>query len=121
MSGWLALVAAMIVAGVVATAPGLFLVAAVTLGLYVDATVLGAEFMGYPLELRSVRWRERQTYAKRYRMTTLGLGVVISLFLFVPVVGSVLQATAVVGSVSLYHRWQREGREFPLATKPQPN
>lgn len=83
-------------------------VAAITLGLYVDATVLGAEFLGYPLELRSVRWLERQKYAKQHRMTTLGLGTVISLFLFVPVVGSVLQATAVVGSVSLYHRWYKQ-------------
>ncbi len=82
-------------------------VAAVTLGLYVDASVLGAEFLGYSLELRSVRWVQRQQYAKQHRMTTLGLGTVISLFLFVPVLGSVLQATAVVGSVLLYHRWQK--------------
>ena len=43
MSGWLALIAAMIVVGVVATAPGLFLVAAVTLG-YASLTRLWTRF-----------------------------------------------------------------------------
>ncbi len=80
-------------------------IVAMTLGAYVDAYVLGAEFIGYPLELRGVRWLHRQQYAKQHLGATLGVGAVVSLFLFVPVLGAVLQATAVVGSVLLYHDW----------------
>ena len=54
MSGWLALVAAMFVAGVAAAAPGLFLVAAITLG-YASLTRLWARYgMGQVLYSRSL-------------------------------------------------------------------
>lgn len=78
---------------------------AMTLGAYVDAYVLGGEFLGYPLELRGQRWLQRQQYAKQHLSATLGLGTVVSLLMFVPILGAVLQATAVVGSVLLYHDW----------------
>jgi len=78
---------------------------AITLGAYVDAYVLGGEFIGYPLELRGQRWLQRQQYAKQHLSATLGLGSVVSLMMFVPILGAVLQATAVVGSVLLYHDW----------------
>ncbi len=81
-------------------------VSAIVIGGYVDAYVLGAEFIGYPLELRGVRWLQRQQFAKRNLGMTLGLGTVVSLFVFVPVIGAVLQATAVVGSVLRFHEWR---------------
>lgn len=77
--------------------------AALALGAYIDTLVLGSEFIGYPLELRGVRWLQRQQYAKQHLGETLGLGTTVTLVMFVPVIGAVLQATAVVGSVLLYH------------------
>lgn len=85
-------------------------VLALSLGLYLDAYLLGAEFIGYPLELRGVRWLQRQTVARRHLGLTLGVGTMVSLFVFVPLLGAILQATAVIGTVVAIHRLQEELR-----------
>lgn len=94
-------------------------VLAITIGGYVDAYVLGAEFIGYPLELRGVRWLQRQQFAKQHLGMTLGLGTVVSLFVFVPVIGAVLQATAVVGAVLRFHEWRSAEADAALAQSTQ--
>lgn len=79
-------------------------VAALIIGLYVDAYILGSEFFGYPLELRGVRWKDRQRIAKAHLGATLGLGTVVSLLFLIPILGPAIQATSVVGAVLLFRR-----------------
>ncbi len=77
-------------------------IAAVVIGLYMDAYILGAEFIGYPLELRGQRWRDRQAFARQWIGATVGLGIVITGLMLIPIVGAVFQTTAVVGAVLLH-------------------
>lgn len=84
--------------------PGIGSLAAVSLGLYVDAFILGSEFLGIPLELRGKRWLERQEFAKTWRGATLGIGAVVTGLMLIPVVGAVFQTTAVVGAVLVHRR-----------------
>lgn len=84
--------------------PGVGSLVAVSLGLYVDAFILGSEFLGIPLELRGKRWLERQEFAKTWRGATLGIGAVVTGLMFVPIVGAVFQTTAVVGAVLVHRR-----------------
>jgi len=84
--------------------PGVGSLAAVSLGLYVDAFILGSEFLGFPLELRGKRWLERQEFAKTWRGATLGIGLVVTGLLLIPVVGAVFQTTSVVGAVLVHRR-----------------
>ncbi|MBI1312236.1 hypothetical protein GC176_13185 [bacterium] len=79
-------------------------VAALVIGVYVDAFILGSEFFGYPLELRGIRWRDRQRIAKTHLGVTLGLGTVVSLLFLIPILGPAIQATSVVGAVLLFRR-----------------
>lgn len=76
--------------------------AAVAIGLYLDAYILGAEFLGYPLELRGKRWLERQAFAKQRLGATMGLGIVVTALMLIPIVGAVFQTTAIVGAVLLH-------------------
>lgn len=76
--------------------------AAVAIGLYMDAYILGAEFLGYPQELRGKRWLERQAFAKDKMGATIGLGIVVTGLMLVPIVGAVFQTTAIVGAVLLH-------------------
>lgn len=84
--------------------PGVGSIAAVSIGLYIDAFILGSEFLSFPLELRGKRWLERQEFAKTWRGATLGIGAVVLGLMLIPVVGAVFQTTAVVGSVLVHRR-----------------
>lgn len=84
--------------------------AAVAIGLYLDAFILGTEFLGYPMELRGTRWIDRQAFAKKHLGATLGLGIVVTGLMLVPIVGAVFQTTAVVGAVLLH----RELKGLPV-------
>lgn len=79
-------------------------IAAVVIGLYMDSLILGAEFIGYPLELRGRRWQERQAFAKQWTGATVGLGIVVTGLMLIPIVGAVFQTTAVVGAVLLHRQ-----------------
>lgn len=79
-------------------------VAAMVIGYYMHAVILGAEFLGYPQELRGIRWTDRQKFAKRWRPTTLGLGTIVAGLMLIPIVGALFQTTAVVGAVLLNRR-----------------
>lgn len=84
--------------------PGVGSLAAVSIGLYIDAFILGSEFLGFPLELRGKRWLERQEFAKTWRGATLGVGAVVTGLMLIPVVGAVFQTTSVVGAVLVHRR-----------------
>ncbi|NQV26535.1 MAG: EI24 domain-containing protein [Rhodopirellula sp.] len=79
-------------------------VAALAIGYYMHAWILGAEFLGYPQELRGVRWKQRQQFAKTWRPSTLGLGTIVAGLMLIPIVGAMFQTTAVVGAVLLNRR-----------------
>lgn len=79
-------------------------VAALVIGGYMHAWVLGAEFLGYPQELRGIRWKDRQQFAKRWLPSTLGLGTIVAGLMLIPIVGAMFQTTAVVGAVLLNRR-----------------
>ncbi len=79
-------------------------VAALIIGSYMHAWVMGAEFLGYPQELRGVRWKSRQQFAKKWLPSTLGLGTIVAGLMLIPIVGALFQTTAVVGAVLLNRR-----------------
>jgi CysZ protein len=79
-------------------------VAALAIGYYMHAVILGAEFLGYPQEMRGVRWAQRQQFAKRWRPSTVGLGTIVAGLMLIPIVGAMFQTTAVVGAVLLNRR-----------------
>lgn len=79
-------------------------VAAFIIGGYMHAWVMGAEFLGYPQELRGVRWKDRQRFAKKWLPSTLGLGTIVAGLMLIPIVGAMFQTTAVVGAVLLNRR-----------------
>ncbi len=79
-------------------------VAALVIGGYMHAWVLGAEFLGYPQELRGIRWKDRQQFAKQWLPSTLGLGTIVAGLMLIPIVGAMFQTTAVVGAVLLNRR-----------------
>jgi len=79
-------------------------IAAMAIGYYMHALILGAEFLGYPQELRGVRWPQRQKFAKTWLPSTLGLGTIVAGLMLIPIVGAMFQTTAVVGAVLLHRR-----------------
>lgn len=79
-------------------------IAAFAIGGYMHAWVLGAEFLGYPQELRGIRWKDRQQFARRWLPSTLGLGTIVAGLMLIPIVGAMFQTTAVVGAVLLNRR-----------------
>ena len=84
--------------------PGIGSIAAIAIGLYMNALILGSEFLGYPQELRGVRWIPRQEFAKTWLPSTLGLGTVVSGLMLIPIVGAMFQTMAIVGAVLLHRR-----------------
>jgi uncharacterized protein involved in cysteine biosynthesis len=79
-------------------------IAALAIGYYMNSLILGSEFLGYPQELRGVRWTRRHEFAKTWLPSTLGLGTIVAGLMLIPVVGALFQTTALVGAVLLYRR-----------------
>lgn len=73
-------------------------------GLYFDSWIFGAEYLDFPLALRGLRRDAKRAFLRRHREHVLGLGLVALVCMLVPVVGSVLLASAAVGAVLLHHR-----------------
>jgi uncharacterized protein involved in cysteine biosynthesis len=82
------------------------LVAVVASG-YFTWFILGLDYLSYPLVLRGVRRRAQFAFGHHHRMHTIGLGVAVFLFEFIPVIGPVFLTTAAVGAVLLHRRIQR--------------
>lgn len=99
--------------------PGIGSIAAMVLGAYMDALILGAEFLGYPLELRGIRWIPRQQFAKTWLPSTLGIGTIVTGLMLIPIVGALFQTTTIVGAV-LLHRRIAGLPDTPPATELQP-
>jgi CysZ protein len=92
--------------------PGIGSVMALLLGLYFNASIIGRSYMNLPMDLRGVRRQQRLDLVREHRWETVGLGGAVLLFGFVPFLGSVLLATAAVGAVLTYRRWQFDVPEF---------
>lgn len=93
--------------------------AAASLGvtLYHGWLTCGLEYLGYAMDLRGMRRQEKIALAKANRPQTLGLGATVFVFNFIPVLGSVVLTTAVVGAV-LLHRNLRPAPARPDAPAP---
>ena len=72
--------------------------------LYYDALLFGEDYFDYPLALRGKRRHEKKEFVRKHRYYTLGLGAAVFLAGFIPIVGAVLLAAAVVGAVQLHRR-----------------
>lgn len=86
--------------------PGIGSILGIAGSLYFDSLLFGEDYFDYPLALRGKRRQEKQEFLKGHRASVLGLGVAVLLVSFIPVVGAVLLASAVVGAVLLYRRLQ---------------
>ena len=84
--------------------PGIGSVLGVAGSLYYDWLLFGEEYFDYPLALRGKRRQEKKDFIRRNRDYAMGLGAAVFLANFIPLVGSVLLATAVVGAVLLHRR-----------------
>jgi len=71
---------------------------------YFDCLLFGREYLAYPLSLRGQTRRQRNQFARQFRGQTIGLGAVVLLMTFVPILGSIVLTTAVVGAVLLHRR-----------------
>jgi CysZ protein len=92
--------------------PGAGTVAAVLLGGYFNGMTFGMDYLELPMSLRGLLREEQRAFAKRHRWHTIGLGLGVFVLNLVPVVGSILLATASAGAVLLYRRLE------PAATAP---
>jgi uncharacterized protein involved in cysteine biosynthesis len=83
--------------------PGIGTLAGAACSLYWDLFIFGFDFLDHPMALRGMRRAEKRAFANRHRWHTLGLGAVVMVLNFVPILGAFLQTTAVTGAVLLYH------------------
>ncbi|OHB72302.1 MAG: hypothetical protein A2V70_16465 [Planctomycetes bacterium RBG_13_63_9] len=84
--------------------PGLGSIVAVLGSLYFTSYLFGAAYLGFPLCLRRRHRNERRAFIRRFRAQTVGLGIVVLLVSLLPLIGSLVLATAVVGAVLLHRR-----------------
>ena len=69
-----------------------------------DCYIFGNDYLDFPLALRGMRLDEKRAFARRYLSHTLGLGMSVMMFSFIPILGAVMLSTAAAGAVLLYHR-----------------
>lgn len=74
------------------------------IALYVDCFVFGYDYLDFPLELRAMKRKEKWAFARRHRAHTVGLGLTVLVFNFVPILGSVMLTTAATGAVLLHRK-----------------
>lgn len=77
-------------------------IASACITFYFSFFTCGVEYLDYPMALRGMRRKEKLAFARSNRSSTLGLGAAVFFFNFVPVVGSIVLTTAVVGAVLLH-------------------
>lgn len=70
--------------------------------------LLGADFFAYPLALRGVKRWDQLKFSSSHRAHTIGLGAAVFVCGVVPILGAVLMTTAVIGTVVLYRRIERQ-------------
>jgi uncharacterized protein involved in cysteine biosynthesis len=76
----------------------------VVYSIYYQALACGRDQLAYPLVLRAMRRADRLAFCRQHMAHTLGLGTVVLLMQFVPILGAVLMVTAAAGSVVLHRR-----------------
>jgi len=74
--------------------------------VYANGYILGRDVMDHPLKLRGQRRAQRRAFARLHHRPIVGLGVVVFALNFLPILGPMLQTTAVVGAVRLHRRMQ---------------
>ncbi len=75
--------------------------------VYANGYILGRDVMDHPLKLRGWRRARRRAFGWQHRGVVVGLGLVVFLLNFLPLVGAMLQTTTVVGAVLLHREMQR--------------
>ena len=81
-------------------------------GVYFSAMVLGMSQLAYPLGMRGYNRMEQLNYARKNMSRTAGLGTVVYLFEFLPIIGALFVTAAIVGGVLLHRRIEAcEARE----------
>lgn len=78
---------------------------------YINAFVLGREYLDFPLDMHGLRLKEKVAFAREHRPATLGLGLMVVLFYFLPVINLVLLATSTTGAVWLHRQLEVNLRE----------
>jgi uncharacterized protein involved in cysteine biosynthesis len=73
---------------------------------YCQILACGRDTLAYPLQLRAIRRAERLVFSRRHVAHTLGLGTIVFVMQFVPILGAVLLVTAAAGAVVLHRRLQ---------------
>lgn len=73
---------------------------------YFQILSCGRDTLAFPLQLRAIRRAERLAYSRRHLPHTLGLGTVVLIMQFIPILGAVLMVTAAAGAVVLHRRLQ---------------
>lgn len=77
---------------------------ALAYSLYFQFLTCGRDQLSYPLALRGLRRSERLAFSREHPTHVLGLGAVVLLLEFIPVVGALLMVTAAAGAVVLHRR-----------------
>lgn len=81
---------------------------ALILSFLIGWSVLGIDFLGYPLYLRGMRRMSQYDYGRAHFPQTLGLGASVFLMEFIPIVGAFFMTIAVIGAVLLRHRIEKD-------------
>jgi CysZ protein len=71
---------------------------------YVDCFVFGYDYLDLPMALRGQRRKDKRAFARQHRPQVLGLGLIVFLFNFIPILGSVMLTTAATGAVLLHRQ-----------------
>jgi CysZ protein len=79
-------------------------IVAVTAALYFDASILGRNYLDFPLSLRGWTDKDKRDFFRSHRFSCLGLGIVALVFNLLPIVGAVVLTTATTGAVLLNRR-----------------
>ncbi len=82
---------------------------------YFQILSCGRDTLAYPLQLRAMARADRLAYSRQHMAHTLGLGSIVLIMQFVPILGAVLMVTAAAGAVVLHRRLQLES---PAKTSP---
>jgi CysZ protein len=83
-------------------------IAGLVVALYCDASILGRNYLDFPLSLRGRTDQDKKAFARQNRFAVLGLGTVALVFNFLPVIGAVVLTTATTGAVLLHRQLESD-------------
>jgi uncharacterized protein involved in cysteine biosynthesis len=88
---------------------------------YFTCSMLGLEYLSYPLALRGLRQSERHRFARRFRWATLGLGTAVMILMLIPIINAVFLTTAVTGAVLLHRQLAKTASSCQNGTSKSPS